>query len=103
MAWQALNPKPLTLKPSTLNLALVGAAAAASPPPPAKMEVVAPVIAEVAAESHPCAELLLCVQCTRPLDLRSCIDGRGLHSSTFRLNVSTICWIRWVHDFPPVY
>jgi len=29
--------------------------------------------------------------------------GRGLHSSTFRLNVSTFCWIRWVHDFPPVY
>ena len=30
-------------------------------------------------------------------------EGRGLHSSTFRLNVSTFCWIRWVHDFPPVY
>jgi len=30
-------------------------------------------------------------------------DGRGLHSSTFRLNVSTFCGIRWVHDFPPVY
>jgi hypothetical protein len=29
--------------------------------------------------------------------------GRGLHSSTFRLNVSTFCWIRWVHDFHPVY
>ena len=29
--------------------------------------------------------------------------GRGLHSSTFRLNVSTFCGIRWVHDFPPVY
>ena len=30
-------------------------------------------------------------------------SGRGLHSSTFRLNVSTFCGIRWVHDFPPVY
>jgi hypothetical protein len=33
----------------------------------------------------------------------SVVLGRGLHSSTFWLNVSTICWIRWVHDFPPVY
>ena len=32
-----------------------------------------------------------------------CTPGRGLHSPTFRLNVSTFCWIRWVHDFPPVY
>ena len=31
------------------------------------------------------------------------VSGRRLHSSTFRLNVSTFCWIRWVHDFPPVY
>jgi hypothetical protein len=31
------------------------------------------------------------------------VAGRGSHSSTFRLNVSTFCWIRWVHDFPPVY
>jgi hypothetical protein len=23
--------------------------------------------------------------------------------STFRLNVRTICWIRWVHYFPPAY
>jgi hypothetical protein len=29
--------------------------------------------------------------------------GRGLHSSTVRLNVSTFCAIRWVHHFPPVY
>ena len=29
--------------------------------------------------------------------------GRGLHSSTIRLNASTFCGIRWVHDFPPVY
>ena len=29
--------------------------------------------------------------------------GRGFNSSTFRLNVSTICGMRWVHDFPPVY
>jgi len=28
---------------------------------------------------------------------------RGLHSSTFRLNVNTFCWLRWVHDSPPVY
>jgi len=31
------------------------------------------------------------------------IRGRGLHSSTFRLNVSTIFGIRWVPDFPSVY
>jgi hypothetical protein len=30
-------------------------------------------------------------------------NGRSLHSSAFRLNVSTFCGIRWVHDFPPVY
>jgi len=30
-------------------------------------------------------------------------SGRGLHSSTFRLNVSTFCGIRQVHDVPPVY
>jgi hypothetical protein len=30
-------------------------------------------------------------------------DGRGLHSSTFQLNVSTLCGIRWARDFPPVY
>ena len=29
--------------------------------------------------------------------------GRGLHSSTCRLNLSTCCGIRWVHDVPPVY
>jgi hypothetical protein len=29
--------------------------------------------------------------------------GRGLRSSTFRFIVSTFCWIRWVHDLPPVY
>ena len=29
--------------------------------------------------------------------------GRGLHSSTFQLNVSTFYGMRWVHDFPPVY
>ena len=29
--------------------------------------------------------------------------ARGLHLSTFRLNVSTFCWIRWVHDVPAVY
>jgi hypothetical protein len=28
---------------------------------------------------------------------------RGLHSSRFRLNVSTFCGIRWVYNFPPVY
>jgi len=31
------------------------------------------------------------------------IDGRGLHSSTIRLNVSTFLGIRWVHGFPTVY
>jgi len=31
------------------------------------------------------------------------VAGRGLHSSTPRLNVSTFCGIRWVHDFHPVY
>jgi len=30
-------------------------------------------------------------------------QGRGLHSSTIRLNVSTFCGIRRVHEFPPVY
>ena len=28
---------------------------------------------------------------------------RGLHSSNFRLNVSSSCWMLWVHDLPPVY
>ena len=28
--------------------------------------------------------------------------GRGLHSSTFRLNVNTFCGVQWVHDPPPV-
>jgi len=32
----------------------------------------------------------------------SLLAGRGLHSSTFRLNISTFCGIHWVHDFPPV-
>ena len=31
------------------------------------------------------------------------LRGRGLHSSTILLNVSTFCGIRWAHDFPPVY
>jgi len=31
------------------------------------------------------------------------LGGRDLHSSTFRLNVSTFCWIRGVHELPPVY
>jgi hypothetical protein len=31
------------------------------------------------------------------------VAGRGLHSSTFRLNVSTSCGIRWVHCIFPVY
>ena len=31
------------------------------------------------------------------------LTGRGLHSSTFQLNLSTFCWIRWLHEFPPVY
>jgi hypothetical protein len=30
-------------------------------------------------------------------------EARGLRSSTIRLNVSTFCGVRWVHDFPPVY
>jgi len=29
--------------------------------------------------------------------------GRGLHSFSLQLNVSTFCGIRWVHDFPPIY
>ena len=28
------------------------------------------------------------------------VTGSALHSSSFRLNVSTFCWIRCVHDFP---
>jgi hypothetical protein len=31
------------------------------------------------------------------------VDGRGLHSSTFGLNVSMFCGIRWMHNFVPVY
>jgi len=31
------------------------------------------------------------------------VGGRGLHSYTIQLNVSTFCGICWVHDFPPVY
>ena len=31
------------------------------------------------------------------------VAGRGLHSSTFRRNVSIFCDIRWLHDFPRVY
>ena len=31
------------------------------------------------------------------------VRGRGLHSSTFRLNVNSVCGVRRVHDFPPVY
>ena len=31
------------------------------------------------------------------------VVGRGVHPSTFRLNVSTFRWIRWVLDSPPVY
>ena len=31
------------------------------------------------------------------------VAGRGLHSSTFRLNVSMFCGIRWLHNIPPVY
>ena len=31
------------------------------------------------------------------------LDGRRLHSSTFRLDVSTFRGMRWVHAFPPVY
>jgi hypothetical protein len=26
------------------------------------------------------------------------LSGRGLHSSTFRINVSIFCGIRWLHD-----
>ena len=29
--------------------------------------------------------------------------GADTRRLTFRLNVSTFCWIRWVRDFPPVY
>jgi hypothetical protein len=29
--------------------------------------------------------------------------GRGLHLSTFRLNVRSFSGIRWVHVFPPIY
>jgi len=35
--------------------------------------------------------------------LWSGVVSRGLHSSTFRLNVSTFCGMRGVHNFPPVY
>jgi len=39
----------------------------------------------------------------RQRSLGDSVAGRGLRSSTFRLNVSTLRGIRWVHDFPPVY
>jgi hypothetical protein len=29
------------------------------------------------------------------------VGAGGLHSSTFRFNVSTFCRICWVHDIPP--
>ena len=35
--------------------------------------------------------------------LKNEVGGKGSHSSTFRLKVSTLCGIRCVHDFPPVY
>ena len=31
------------------------------------------------------------------------VIGRGLKSSTIRLNVSTFYGMCWVHEFPPVY
>ena len=37
--------------------------------------------------------------CAGPGQLRQLL-GRGLHSSTFRLNLSTFRVKRWVHDFP---
>ena len=40
------------------------------------------------------------VECAKEMVGR--IVGRGLHSSTIRLNVSTFCGIRRVHDFPPL-
>ena len=49
----------------------------------------APAAAETALVGAPCVTVTL--------------RSRGLPSSTFRLNVSTICLRRLVHDFPSVY
>ena len=45
-----------------------------------------------------------CVTFSRKVnECKTLVRGRGLHSSTTRLNVSTFCGMRWVHDCPPVY
>jgi len=43
----------------------------------------------------------VCDTAGRPVAARAV--GRGLHSSSFRLNVGTFCGMRWLHDVPPVY
>jgi hypothetical protein len=48
-----------------------------------------------------CTAVLLAM--VQPLKVTLVPVFRGLHSSTYRLNVSTFCWPRWVHEFPPVY
>jgi nicotinate-nucleotide pyrophosphorylase len=37
------------------------------------------------------------------VDMKAAVEmiGRALHSSTFRLNISTFCGTRCVHDSPP--
>ena len=44
----------------------------------AKIEVGVESRVEVGVESRPCAEPLLCVQCTRPMELRSCVERKWL-------------------------
>ena len=43
-----------------------------------KVEPDASVKVEVGVESSPCAEPLLCVRCTRPMELRSCVERKWL-------------------------
>jgi len=65
------------------------------------MEIDPPYLITLIARHYPA-----CARMTSTATWRMYVDLpliRGLLSSTFRHNVSTFCWIRWVHDFPPVY
>ena len=59
-----LNPNP-TLTPN----------ANPNPNPSPNVSLASP---KLASETRPCAEPLLCASCTRPLDLRSCVDRKWL-------------------------
>jgi hypothetical protein len=65
--------------PALTPIAAVPATPAAALQPVANIAVkTETVVAEVAAETNPSAEPLLCLKCTRPLDLRSCIERKWL-------------------------